>query len=37
MFEGGSVAIVKLAPQDYHRLHSPNDSVLGDATEIPTR
>ncbi|EJF56197.1 hypothetical protein DICSQDRAFT_93902 [Dichomitus squalens LYAD-421 SS1] len=35
MFEGGSVGIFRLAPQDYHRFHSPIDGVLGDVTDIP--
>ncbi len=35
MFENGSVAICRLAPQDYHRFHSPIDGVVGDTTDIP--
>ncbi|KAM5545233.1 hypothetical protein V8D89_001344 [Ganoderma adspersum] len=35
MFEGGSVAIFRLAPQDYHRFHSPIDGVVGDVHDIP--
>ncbi|KAI0712799.1 phosphatidylserine decarboxylase-domain-containing protein [Cerioporus squamosus] len=35
MFEGGSVAIFRLAPQDYHRFHSPIDGVVGDTSDIP--
>ncbi len=35
MFENGSVAIFRLAPQDYHRFHSPIDGVVGDTTDIP--
>ncbi|KAG0266256.1 hypothetical protein BG011_002953 [Mortierella polycephala] len=37
-FEGGSIALFRLAPQDYHRFHSPvsgriaNDSVKIDGT-----
>lgn len=27
-FEGGSLAIFRLAPQDYHRFHSPVDGVV---------
>lgn len=27
-FEGGSLAIFRLAPQDYHRYHSPVDGVV---------
>ncbi|RDX43222.1 hypothetical protein OH76DRAFT_1410311 [Lentinus brumalis] len=34
MFENGSVAICRLAPQDYHRFHSPIDGVVGDTTDI---
>ncbi|PIL29520.1 hypothetical protein GSI_08328 [Ganoderma sinense ZZ0214-1] len=35
MFEGGSVAIFRLAPADYHRFHSPIDGVVGDVHDIP--
>jgi phosphatidylserine decarboxylase len=28
MFEGGSLAICRLAPQDYHRFHSPVDGKV---------
>ncbi|KAH9925857.1 phosphatidylserine decarboxylase-domain-containing protein [Epithele typhae] len=35
MFLGGSIAIFRLAPQDYHRFHCPIDGVIGDITEIP--
>ncbi|GAA5995795.1 uncharacterized protein JCM10292_004753 [Rhodotorula paludigena] len=28
-YEGGSLAIFRLAPQDYHRYHSPVDGVMG--------
>ncbi|GAA5832441.1 hypothetical protein JCM5353_000310 [Sporobolomyces roseus] len=28
-YEGGSLAIFRLAPQDYHRYHSPIDGVMG--------
>ncbi|RPD58078.1 hypothetical protein L226DRAFT_547010 [Lentinus tigrinus ALCF2SS1-7] len=35
MFEGGSVAVFRLAPQDYHRFHSPIDGVVGETTDIP--
>ncbi|TNY17094.1 phosphatidylserine decarboxylase-domain-containing protein [Rhodotorula diobovata] len=28
-YEGGSLAIFRLAPQDYHRFHSPVDGVMG--------
>uniref|UniRef100_A0A0W0EZ36 phosphatidylserine decarboxylase n=1 Tax=Moniliophthora roreri TaxID=221103 RepID=A0A0W0EZ36_MONRR len=33
-FEGGSISIFRLAPQDYHRFHSPIDGVVGDITDI---
>eukprot|EP01119_Soliformovum_irregulare_P014974 TRINITY_DN4160_c0_g1_i1.p1 TRINITY_DN4160_c0_g1~~TRINITY_DN4160_c0_g1_i1.p1 ORF type:complete len:627 (+),score=184.66 TRINITY_DN4160_c0_g1_i1:166-1881(+) len=29
-FDGGSMVICRLAPQDYHRYHSPVDGVVGD-------
>jgi len=29
-FDGGSVVICRLAPQDYHRYHSPVNGVIGD-------
>ncbi|GAA6054109.1 hypothetical protein NBRC10513_006125 [Rhodotorula toruloides] len=28
-YDGGSLAIFRLAPQDYHRYHSPVDGVMG--------
>lgn len=28
-YEGASLAIFRLAPQDYHRYHSPVDGVCG--------
>lgn len=34
-FEGGSVAICRLAPQDYHRFHSPVDGTMGVMIPIP--
>ena len=34
-FEGGSIAIFRLAPQDYHRFHSPLDGVVGDVHHVP--
>jgi phosphatidylserine decarboxylase len=34
-FDGGAIAISRLAPQDYHRWHSPIDGVIESITEIP--
>lgn len=34
-FNGGSIAIARLAPQDYHRWHSPVDARIESVTEIP--
>jgi len=34
-FEGGSLAIFRLAPQDYHRFHSPVDANVTSITAIP--
>lgn len=34
-FEGGSIAIARLAPQDYHRWHSPVDGTVKSIHEIP--
>lgn len=34
-FDGGSIAIARLAPQDYHRWHSPVDGVVESITEVP--
>ena len=34
-FDGGAIAIARLAPQDYHRWHSPIDGVIESITEIP--
>lgn len=28
-YVGGALAIFRLAPQDYHRFHSPVDGVIG--------
>ncbi len=28
LFEGGSIAVFRLAPQDYHRYHFPTNGVL---------
>ncbi|KAL8278896.1 hypothetical protein RQP46_008767 [Phenoliferia psychrophenolica] len=33
-YEGGSLAIFRLAPQDYHRYHSPVDGVCGPHKKI---
>ncbi|KAK1222118.1 hypothetical protein PQX77_015042 [Marasmius sp. AFHP31] len=33
-FAGGSVAIFRLAPQDYHRFHCPIDGVVGEIDNI---
>ncbi|CAG8452526.1 14469_t:CDS:10 [Cetraspora pellucida] len=34
-FEGGSLGIFRLAPQDYHRFHIPVDGKLSEPIEIP--
>jgi phosphatidylserine decarboxylase len=34
-FDGGAIAIARLAPQDYHRWHSPIDGVIESITEVP--
>ncbi|GAA5879567.1 hypothetical protein JCM16303_003253 [Sporobolomyces ruberrimus] len=34
-YEGGSLAIFRLAPQDYHRYHSPVDGIMGREEYIP--
>jgi phosphatidylserine decarboxylase len=34
-YVGGAVAIFRLAPQDYHRFHSPVDGTIGPMTYIP--
>ncbi|KIJ51539.1 hypothetical protein M422DRAFT_65494 [Sphaerobolus stellatus SS14] len=34
-YNGGALAIFRLAPQDYHRFHSPVDGVVGKMTPIP--
>lgn len=34
-FEGGSIAVARLAPQDYHRWHSPVNGKVDSITEIP--
>lgn len=33
-YTGGAVAIFQLAPQDYHRFHSPVDGTIGPVTYI---
>jgi hypothetical protein len=33
-YMGGAVCIFRLAPQDYHRFHSPVDGVIGPMTYI---
>ncbi|KAJ9125079.1 hypothetical protein QFC22_000032 [Naganishia vaughanmartiniae] len=33
-FEGGALGIFRLAPQDYHRFHSPVEGVIGKSTFI---
>ncbi|KUI55405.1 Phosphatidylserine decarboxylase proenzyme 3 [Cytospora mali] len=34
-FDGGSIVIARLAPQDYHRWHSPVDGTIESFKEIP--
>lgn len=34
-FKDGSLAVFRLAPQDYHRYHSPVDGELGEYVDIP--
>lgn len=34
-FDGGAINIARLAPQDYHRWHSPVDGMVESITEIP--
>ncbi|CAG8463892.1 2633_t:CDS:10 [Ambispora gerdemannii] len=34
-FDGGSIGIFRLAPQDYHRFHSPINAIIGAETYIP--
>ncbi|CAE7135514.1 unnamed protein product, partial [Rhizoctonia solani] len=34
-YDGGALGIFRLAPQDYHRFHSPVDGVVGAMTYIP--
>ena len=33
-YHGGAVAVFRLAPQDYHRFHSPVDGTIGNMTYI---
>lgn len=33
-YNGGALAIFRLAPQDYHRFHSPVDGKIGPMTYI---
>eukprot|EP00698_Gefionella_okellyi_P005483 TRINITY_DN15013_c0_g1_i1.p1 TRINITY_DN15013_c0_g1~~TRINITY_DN15013_c0_g1_i1.p1 ORF type:complete len:652 (+),score=158.48 TRINITY_DN15013_c0_g1_i1:195-1958(+) len=33
-YEGGALAIFRLAPQDYHRIHVPVDGVIGKARPL---
>jgi len=33
-FKDGSLAVFRLAPQDYHRFHSPVNGTLADYTDI---
>jgi phosphatidylserine decarboxylase len=34
-FDGGSLVIARLAPQDYHRWHAPTSGTVTSVTEIP--
>ncbi|KIY44255.1 hypothetical protein FISHEDRAFT_67843 [Fistulina hepatica ATCC 64428] len=34
-YNGGAVAVFRLAPQDYHRFHTPVDGTIGKMTYIP--
>ncbi|TKA79443.1 hypothetical protein B0A49_01038 [Cryomyces minteri] len=34
-FEGGSIVIARLAPQDYHRWHAPISGTVESVTDIP--
>jgi phosphatidylserine decarboxylase len=34
LFEGGSIAVFRLAPQDYHRYHFPINGVLTETRQI---
>lgn len=33
-YRGGGLAIMRLAPQDYHRFHCPCDATVGEFTWI---
>lgn len=33
-YNGGALAIFRLAPQDYHRFHCPVDGTVGPVTHI---
>ena len=33
-YVGGALCIFRLAPQDYHRFHSPVDGTIGPMTDI---
>mmetsp|Transcript_26232 Transcript_26232/g.65933 ORF Transcript_26232/g.65933 Transcript_26232/m.65933 type:complete len:193 (+) Transcript_26232:1613-2191(+) len=35
VFQGGSMAVFRLAPQDYHRFHFPVSGTLLSATPVP--
>ena len=34
-YHGGAVCIFRLAPQDYHRFHSPADITVGEVYKYP--
>jgi phosphatidylserine decarboxylase len=34
-FEGGSLAVFRLAPADYHRFHCPADVAIGETFKYP--
>lgn len=34
-FDGGSLAVFRLAPADYHRFHSPADVTIGTTYKFP--
>lgn len=33
-YENGAMGIFRLAPQDYHRFHSPVDGIMGEAAKV---